>query len=104
MQRAVERAGEFLDALRACGVEVRPADVTDEQRIPREYDPGLLAATVICDQVGVVHWRVARRGDRMDRGVAKLQELAVRERPVLERGPSPLRHVSGGSGALDEPR
>ena len=47
---------------------------------------------------------VSGRGERADRRVAQLDDLAVAERDVLERDARPLGQVRRGSGALDELR
>ena len=70
----------LLDGLLAVGVKVGPTGVADQQGVAGEDHPGLLAAAVIGDQVGVVGGRVARGGDRLDHRVAELDLLAVRER------------------------
>ena len=68
----------------AVGVQVGPAGVTDQQRVARKHEPGLVDAGAVGDQVGVVGRRVSRRGDGLQFRVAELDELAVGQRHVLE--------------------
>ena len=103
-QRAVERARHLLDRVLAVGVQVGAAGVADEQRVAGEHEPRLVAAGVVGDQVGVMGERVARRGDRLELGVAELDDLAVGERVMLELDPGALGQVGGRAGALDELR
>ena len=101
-QRAVERARHRLDGVLAVGVEVRAAGVADEQGVAGEHEPGLLAAGVVGDDVGVVRGRVAGRGQRLQLGVAEAHDLAVGQRVVVELDAGALGQVGRGARARDE--
>ena len=86
-------------------MQVRTADIADQQRVAAEHEPRLLAATPpIGDRVRMMRGRVPRRRDRLDERVAELDHLAVPERLVLERDASTRWQVRGRSGPLDERR
>ena len=71
----------------AVGVQVGSAGVADQQGVSGEHEPRVLAAGVVCDQVGVVRERMPRRRDRPDLGFPKLDGLAVGDRVMLELDP-----------------
>ena len=101
-QRAVQRARHLLDGVLAVGVQVRAAGVADQQRVAGEHEPRLVAARVVGDQVGVVRERVPGRGDRLELGVAELDDLAVAQRMVLELDAGALGQVGRRAGARDQ--
>jgi hypothetical protein len=66
-------------------VQVRPADVADQQRVAAEDEPRLLvAAAPVRDYIGVVRRRVPGCVERRDDRVAELDPIAVGERDVIE--------------------
>src|SRR5215207_7196841 len=103
-QRSVERPSHLLNRLIAASVQIRTTRVPDQERIARQDHPGLLTATVIGDQVGVVGGGVAWGSHRLNDRVAELHQFAVGERVMVEGNARALRHVGSGPGALDQLR
>ena len=95
-QRAVQRARHLLDGVLAVGVQVRPAGVADQQRVSGQHQPRLIGAAAIADDVGVVRKRVAGGRDRLDHGVAELDDLAVAQRVMVEVARRRLRAGTPG--------
>ena len=84
-------------------VEIRPADVADEQRVSREDEPRLeRLAPSIGDDVCNVRRRMARSGEGVDESVTKLDPIAVSDGDVVEAHSGAVRQVGGAAGPLDE--
>ena len=89
----------------AVDVQVRAANVPDQERVAAEHQPGLLrAATTVGDDVGVVRGSVARCRDRGHHGVPELDDVAVGEGSMLKVDSRPGGQIAGGPGPLDERR
>ena len=103
-QRPVERSRHLLDRLLGVRVQVGPAGVADQQRVAAQHHPGIVDASVVGDEVGVMGGGVARRRDRFDLGVADPHDIAVGKWLVIELDPGPGRQIWSGAGALDQRR
>lgn len=101
-ERAVQDARQFLHAVVTVGVQIRPPGVADEQCVAGEYEPGLVGARMVGDDVGVMGERVARRGDGPQLGVSERHDVAVGERMMREVDARALRQVGGRARARDE--
>ena len=94
-QRPVQSPRELFGRVVSMRVEIGPTGVADQQRIACKNEPRFVAADVIGNEIGVVGERVARRGDRLDRGVAQADRRAVRQRMMLELHVCPRGEVTG---------
>jgi hypothetical protein len=101
-QRAIQGAPHVLDAERATGVQVGAPDVADEQRVAGQHEPGLVAAAVVGDDVGVMRRRVPGRGHREHLGIAEADDIAVGERMVVEGDSGCVGEVGRRARARDE--
>ena len=88
----------------AVSVQIGTSGVPDEQRIAGQDEPRLVAARVVGDKVGIVRRGVAGSGERLDLGVAELDDLAIRERMVLEVHAGALGEIGGRARAGGELR
>jgi len=85
-------------------VEVGTTGVADQQGIAAQQQPRLLGPAAVGDQVGVVSGRVPRGGDRLDLGVAELDDLTVGKREMVELHAGPGRKIGARPGAFDQCR
>ena len=86
----------------AVRVQVRPAGVADEQRVAGQDHPWLVGSSVVCDQVRVMRLSVSGGRDRLELGIADMDDLAICERAVVEVDARALREVRGRAGAGDQ--
>ena len=101
-QRAVEPAGHLLHCVLAVRVEVGSPRIADQKGVAGENHPGLIGANPVGDRVGVMGRCVARGRDRLNDGVAQLQEIAVSERLMLEPDVRALGEVGRRPGSRDQ--
>jgi hypothetical protein len=86
-------------------VQVRSTHVTDEQGVPGEDEPGLLATPLaISDYIGEMSRSVPRRCHGAHNSVPELDHLSARKGRVRKLDTRALRKVGGGPGSLDECR
>ena len=86
----------------AVGVQVGPAGVADQERVAGQDHPRVVGSGVVGDQVGVMRLSVSGGRDRLELGVADVDDLAVCERVVVEVDARALRQVRGRAGAGDQ--
>ena len=101
-QRAVQRARHLLDCVLAMSMEIGAAGIADQQRVAGQHQPRLIRAAAVRDQVRVVRGRMPWGGERLDLSVAKLDDLAIGERMMIELNSRSARQIRRGARAPDE--
>jgi hypothetical protein len=87
------------------GVQVRSANVADEQRVACEDEPGFVrAAAAVADYIRVMGRRVARRGERLHERVTEINRPTVSERRGGELDADAFGKVRRCSGRLHQRR
>jgi len=85
-------------------VQIRAADVADQQRVAAEQEPGIVpAAPPVGDGVRVMGLGMTRGRDGGHHGVAERHDLTVGERGVSELHAAAVGEVPGRAG-LDQRR
>ncbi len=101
LQRVVQLPGERFRI--AAGVQIRPTDVADRQRIAGEDEPEVVSpATKVRDAVSVVSRSMTWSRKRADVRVPELDDVAVGKRLMGELDGRVSREVRRCAGCLDE--
>jgi hypothetical protein len=86
-------------------VQIRAANIADQQRVAAEDEPGLVVAPApVGNRVGVVRRRMARGRDRGKDGIAELHRITAGERDVRELHSCAGWQIGGRRAAFDERR